>query len=95
MIYTVSNPTTGLDVVAMPLFGSGTPVTLAASSMNEYLSSISDDGRWVTISDLQGGSSVIRRLITNGQPPLGGTFSLGSDIANRRFSAVMAVKCSS
>ena len=76
MIYTVTNPTTGLDVVAMPLVGSGTPVTLAASSMNEYLSSISDDGRWVTISDFQGGSSVIRRLITTGNTsPLGGTFA--------------------
>ena len=32
MIYTVSNPTTGLDVVALPLVGSGTPVALAASS---------------------------------------------------------------
>ena len=83
MIYTVTNPTTGLDVVAVPLVGSGTPVTLAASSMNEYLASISDDGRWVTISDFQGGSSVIRRLITTGNTPtLGGTFSLGSDIAS-------------
>jgi hypothetical protein len=83
MIYTVSNPTTGLDVVALPLFGSGTPVALAASSTNEYVSSISNDGRWVTISDLQGGSSVVRRLITDGNTPtLGGTFSLGSDIAS-------------
>jgi hypothetical protein len=83
MIYTVTSPTTGLDVVAAPLGGSGTPVTLAASSTNEYLASISGDGRWVTISDFQGESSVIRRLITTGNTPtLGGTFSLGSDIAN-------------
>ena len=80
VIYTANNPTTGLDVMALPTSGSGTSVTLLASPANEFVTSMSHDGRWITVNDFAGGSNVVRRLITTGTTPtLGGTFSLGSD----------------
>ncbi len=83
VIFTASNPKTGLDAMALPISGSGTPVPLATTPANELVASISDDGRWVTITDFAGGSNIVRRLITkSGTPTLGGTFSLGSDAVN-------------
>jgi hypothetical protein len=95
IIYTGINPKTGLDVMAVPLSGSGAPVPLAATPASEVAASMSDDGRWLVIADadVNAGSAVVRRLDTTGTTPvLGGTFSLGSDIVQgtlRRDAAEM------
>ncbi len=81
VIYTARNPTTGLDVMALPMSGPATPVTLLATVANEFVTSMSHDGRWITVNDFAGGANVVRRLITTGtSPTLGNTYSLGSGI---------------
>ncbi len=81
VIYTANNPTTGLDIMALPMSASAASVTLSATPANEYVLSMSHDGRWITVNDFAGGANVVRRLITSGtSPTLGSTYSLGSDI---------------
>ena len=80
VIFTASDPKTGLDVMAAPVSSSGTPVPLAATPASEVVTSVSSDDRWITIGDLAGRSNAVRRLMTKGgNPTLGGMFSLGSD----------------
>ncbi len=80
VIFTASDPKTGLDVMAAPVSSSGAPVALAATPASELVTSVSSDDRWITIGDLAGRSNAIRRLMTKGgNPTLGGMFSLGSD----------------
>ena len=80
VIFTASDPKTGLDVMAAPVSSSGTRVALAATLASEVVTSVSSDDRWITIGDLSGRSNAVRRLMTKGgNPTLGGMFSLGSD----------------
>ncbi len=69
-------------IVAVPLFGSRTPVTLATGLANVYISSQSNDGRWLGITASIGGvpTGAIVRLVTRGPTPtFGGTFPLVAD----------------
>jgi eukaryotic-like serine/threonine-protein kinase len=81
VIYVVQNPQTGPGIMALPLFGSRTPVTVAVGLPNVLVSALSIDAQWLAISSAVGGSrtGAVARLITTGSTPaLGGTFPLGA-----------------
>ncbi len=81
VIYTASRPGTGLDVMALRMFGDRSAVALAATRADEVPVSLSADGRWITLFPPTSGSpATIRRLIATGDTPtLGATYSLPPD----------------
>jgi hypothetical protein len=80
IIYNATHPGTGLDVMALRMFGDRAAVALATTAVDEEIASISADGRWVTFFPPSGSLATIRRLIATGDTPtLGATYSLPPD----------------
>ncbi len=79
ILFTTVGATTGLDLMAKPLTGDGTPVPLLAGPRDEGIASLSADDRWAIVYDSASTASIRRFSADGGTPALGAPFSLGVD----------------